>query len=182
MPTLITISKTRAHNFRFAIVCCLLLALPTVAQTPDDGLQQAIKALNAEIVSTKDEVKRLKQAQEQRQQRRAEVVRQQQRIKAKTPVAVIRAAQARHEAAELEKKSTATAVRIREQEALIQTNESRLAQLDVTVRPTASPAPAEPRKVIASLVNERNELREKIKRANRRWFCRYFHIGCIGRK
>jgi hypothetical protein len=42
--------------------------------------------------------------------------------------------------------------------------------------------PTEDQKLLIKVLNERNEAQEKIRRQNNRRMCRWFRIGCIGRK
>lgn len=159
----------------------LLLTIPIVAQAPPDNLDRAMETLHKEIELLRSEVKSLKEqeAKEDQQERQAREV--QTRRKA-------RPARARREVREARRqkpipKVPMVAVHIKSHEEQIKQNELILAQLDSQpIAPSQATSATDNRKIIAGLVLERNELRGKVKRANGRRFCRWFHIGCIGRK
>lgn len=160
------------------ILLVLMLAMSVSAQAPTGSFERAIKELQAEIESTRAEVKALRIQQEKQlaQERKA---REQEARRAKAQ----QRAEARDTATtrRLAKKNAELEIRATENHRALEHAELVLAELG-SVDVAKEPARAEQQKVIAALVVERNALREKIRKANRRWTCRVLHIGCIGKR
>lgn len=158
-------------NVVVVIILVLAAVIGAQAQTPSD-LEKSLVELKKEIEAAKAETKAY----------RAEQARREAREKAD------RAARAKKRWQEAESEATAArdrAGRIRPSKK----NEEPLNQVDLrfAVEPRLRPiiqakSPADQTKIVTALAVERDLLDAKIKRANRRWNCKWLRLGCIGRK
>ncbi len=157
-----------------ARVLLMMLALYSMAvgqQPISEQVRKAVADLEVEIQALKAETASLKQREVQRnatsvQRAERRVVQRQWALKAaiKKESAVKALVNVKTERAIIEQESATPLATI---------NEKRV---DISLMTT------ENQKLVTALVTERATLKEKIRRQNNRRICRWFGIGCIGRK
>lgn len=152
-----------------------VLLLLVLTQTPSE-LEHQIKALRTEISTTKGEVKALRRQNAETEAREKESRLTQARIRLKTIEREAREARARAE------RSDPNPITIRGGPEPLESPEAKIAR-EVRIREIEKIENPDPdQQIVLALAKERTVLQGKVVKANRKWHCRFFKIGCINKK